>query len=640
MKKDTFLIAQKRWGDRLKITTVRGKIAPLGVSEKEGGIQFVFISACADCGVILYMGKSGRKTLRIPFPEEYRVGNIHTMLVNGIEEESFLYSFYEGEREVADVYARSFAGNSVYGNLEGVCSKKARYKKTDYDWEGDRNPRIPYEQAFIYGMHVRGFTKHVSSGVRHRGTFSGILEKLPYLKDLGVTTLELQPVYEFDEVYRVSREESRRFGQSGRECEEKKNYWGYAKGYYYSPKSSYAASEDAGAEFRDLIKELHRNHMEAVLQFYFPEQVREWEISDILRYWVTEYHVDGFHLKGQCVPVALICEDPCFADTKIWYYDFPESGSRQENPLKAGQPKYRNLGIYRDDFCYTMRRFLKGDEGLVGTVLQLMRCQPEGTGQINYLSSYEGFTLMDLVSYDRKHNEANGEDNRDGNDFNCSWNCGAEGKSRKKAVNALRLKQIRNALSLLVLSQGSPMIFMGDEFGNSQEGNNNPYGQDNEITWLDWRDLNKNRGIYEFLKKLLEVRSEHPILRKESQMRLMDYISCGYPDLSYHGEVPWRPNMEYYSRQAGILLCGKYARINRTKEDDFFYIGLNMHWERHAFALPKLPKELEWTCALGTGEEIEISLETDGQHMELPPRSIYLLRSKVREKVTFAADSE
>lgn len=604
---------------------------PLGVSEAENSIQFVFVSSCKDCGVILYGGRGGAGTLRLPFPEEYRVGNVHTMRVYGIKEKNFLYSFYEGENEVIDPYARGFSGNSRYGDLQGVSEKKACYKKDDYDWEGDRNPRIPYEQAFIYCMHVRGFTEHSSSKVKHRGTFKGILEKLPYLKELGVTTLELQPVYEFDEVYRPVQE-SGRFGGNVQSPEEKRNYWGYTRGYYYSPKNSYAASDDSRREFRDLVKQLHQNQMEAVLQFYFPEQVHEWEISDILKYWVTEYHVDGFHLKGQCTPVSLICADPCFADTKIWYHDFPENCLRRENTPKNRLQTYRNLGIYRDDYCYTMRRFLKGDEGLVGTVLQIMRSQPEHAGQINYLSNYEGFTLMDLVSYDRKHNEENGENNRDGKDYNCSWNCGAEGKSRKKSVNGLRIMQIKNAISLLVLSQGTPLIFMGDEFGNSQGGNNNPYCQDNEITWLDWRDLNKNREIYEFLKKILTFRREHPILRQESQMRLMDYISCGYPDLSYHGEVPWRPNMEYYSRQAGILLCGKYARINRTKEDDFFYISLNMHWEKYACALPKLPRGMEWTCAAGTGGDLKIVPAADGQHVELPPRSIYLLCGKKKEE--------
>lgn len=608
----------------MKIKKTMGKIAPLGVSVSGKGLQFVFVSASKECGVILYDAKDGKEIERISFPEEYRVGNVHTMCVQGIAAKEFFYSFYDGDALVSDLYARKFAGNKVYGDLGGLQAKKAVFDPVEYAWDGDVNPKIPYEQSIVYGIHVRGFTQHTSSKVKHNGTFRGVEEKIPYLKDLGITTIEFQPVYEFDEVYEKggNREESKFFkmpdgGNADKTLEIGKNYWGYTKGYYYAPKNSYAAG-DCVAELKDLIKALHKNNMEAVFQFYFPEEVGAWQILDILRFWAMECHVDGFHIKGQCTPMDLICSDPVLKDVKLWYYDFAKSGAEKSED--------RKYGIYNDDFASVVRRFVKGDEDMVGTTLEYMRKQPMHAGKINYVSNYDGFTLMDVVSYERKHNEANGEENKDGSDYNFSWNCGMEGVSKKKSISKLRVQQIKNFMTLLVLSQGTPMIFMGDEFGNSQEGNNNPYCQDNEITWLDWKDLEKNREIYEFFKELLSLRKEHPVLRQEKQLRQMDYISSGYPDLSYHGEEPWKPMMERYSHQIGIMLCGKYARIDRMTEDNSFYIGINMHWEDHSYALPKLPKGEQWKLCLCTEKDKEIVID-ENRCITISPRSICVFQS-------------
>lgn len=608
----------------MRMKKTMGKIAPLGVSACGKEIQFAFVSASKDCGVILYDEKSGKEIERIPFPEEYRVGNVHTMCIQGITAKSFLYEFYEGDAVVTDSYARKFAGNEIYGDLCGVKGKKAVFPLAPYDWAEDKKPQIPYEECIVYGMHVRGFTKHASSKVKNKGTFKGVEEKIPYLKNLGVTTIEFQPVYEFDEVYEkgVNREANKFFKMPDEGSDEKvwdlgRNYWGYTKGYYYAPKNSYA-SDDSVNELKDLIKNLHQNGMEAVLQFYFPGEVGPWEILDILHYWVLEYHVDGFHIKGQCTPMDLICSDPVLKDIKLWYYNFAKEGNE-----KAEERRY---GIYNDDFSGVMRRFVKGDEDMVTTALESMRMQPSYAGKINYVSNYDGFTLMDVVSYERKHNEANGEENKDGSDYNFSWNCGMEGPAKKKWLAKLRMQQIKNFMTLLIFSQGTPMIFMGDEFGNSQEGNNNPYCQDNEITWLDWKDLEKNAELYEFFKELVSLRKEHPVLRQEKQLRLMDYIASGYPDLSYHGEEPWKPMMERYSHQIGIMLCGKYARIDRVREDNSFYIGINMHWEDHFYALPKLPKGEQWELCLCTEKDKEIIID-ENRCICISPRSMCVFQS-------------
>ena len=321
------------------------------------------------------------------------------------------------------------------------------------------------------------------------------------------------------------------------------------------------------------------------------------EIGNILRFWVLTYHVDGFHLMGE-VPAQALAGDPALTDTKLWYYDF--DAAKLYDP--AQKPEYRNLAEYRDDYLYTMRRFLKGDDNMLSGVLYEMRHIPANMGRIHYLSNYYGFTLMDMVSYDHKHNEANGEGNRDGNDYNCSWNCGEEGTSRRKKVLALRQKQLQNAFCMLLLTQSTPLIFMGDEFGNSQQGNNNPYCQDNKITWLNWQDKEKNAGLLAFWKQMIAFRKAHPILHPEEELRILDTLSCGYPDLSYHGQNAWRPQTESYNRHVGMMYCGKYAKTKAGADDSFLYVAMNMHWEPQKLAFPKLPKGMEWKLVLATEE--------------------------------------
>lgn len=596
---------------------VQAKPYPLGAHREADGISVSFASKEANCGVVLYDRATGRRIRKIPFGPQERMGRIYYKWIPDVDASRISYQFYEGDRVVADRHARVFVSKSAYGRRREEKDMKAGFLSEEFDWEGDRSPRIPYEDCICYCMHVRGFTKHISSGVEHRGCFRGVMEKIPYLKELGITTVELQPAYEFLEMSTQDEAHAEvpsgftgagQEGESGTFEEEKKvldriNYWGYKKGYYYAPKEGYASGEDASVEFKEMVKAFHAEGMEVVMQFYFPKEVPEREIPEILRFWVLEYHVDGFHLMGERLPLNLIATDDGLTDTKLWYYDFDADRIYGEEDICA----YRNLAVYRDDYMFDMRRFLKGDGDMVNSILYHMRNNPKNLGRINYFTNYYGFTLMDLVSYDEKHNMENGENNRDGAGYNASWNCGMEGATRRKQILALRRKQIKNALCMLFLSQGTPLIFMGDEFGNSQKGNNNPYCQDNEVTWLNWKDLQKNRDIYECAKELIALRKAHPILHQERELKIMDYISCGYPDLSYHGEEAWRPSLDGGSHHVGIMYCGKYARVGREKEDDFFYVALNMHWEAHEFAMPKLPRGLRWELLLETdmaGESI------------------------------------
>lgn len=586
--------------------SVQIKPYPLGAHREQGGVRFSFVSREKECGVVIYDRHSGGRGRRIPFRQEERIGNVYCKYLNDIDTSGMAYQFYEKDRLAADQYARVFINRAGYGKQQDEGDLKAGLIGEDFPWDGDTCPRIPYEDCICYGMHVRGFTRHPSSKAAHRGTFLGIVEKLPYLKELGVTTIELQPAYEFLEI--PGMEENKKavpwaigsMEPDGEEKEPKKqiNYWGYKKGFYYAPKQSYAAGEDACAEFKEMVKAFHKNGMEVVMQFYFPQAALYGEISEILRFWILEYHVDGFHIMGEQLPADMIAADPAFADTKLWYYEFRTESGREDSD------GYRNLALYREEYMYDMRRFLKGDADMLGAVLYHMRCNPEGVGRINFFTNYYGFTLADLVSYDHKHNEENGECNRDGSEINQSWNCGVEGPSRKKIIVELRRKQIKNALCLLFFSQATPFLFMGDEFGNTQRGNNNPYCQDNETTWLNWQELARNTELFRFTAGLISLRREHPILHKENELRIMDTISCGYPDLSYHGESAWKPSMDYDKRHIGIMYCGKYA-LRKGQEDDFFYLAVNMHWVEHEFAMPKLPKGLKWKVMFLTGGEKE-----------------------------------
>ena len=603
-----------------------------------------YVSESEDCGVILYDRKTKIEQKRVPFPKDGRIGKRYRMellLEEGQNGDDLAYQIYENEKKCPDPYGKGFFTDKKYGQEKAPEDVYTLFDLPKFDWKNVKRPRIQYYDSLIYCMHVRGFTKHFSSGVAHRGTFSAVTEKIPYLKSIGVTTLEFQPVYEFIE-RPVRKETVGELSAKGDPTQTRLNYWGYTEGFYYAPKADYAYG-DARTEFREMIRSLHEAGMEAVLQFYFPKELNPMDIPAVLRFWVEEYQVDGFHLVGENLPAEMIARDPELSDTKLWYYHL----DGETIYGRRGVPAYKNLGLMRDDFLYEGRKFLKGDENLVASMSQQIRALPATAAKINYLSTYWGFTMADMVSYDYKHNEANGEENHDGTDYNCSWNCGEEGPSRKKKVRSLRMTQLKNAYCMLLFAQGTPRIFMGDEFGNSQKGNNNPYCQDNEVTWLNWSKLNQNKELFEFFRRLVEIRKANPVLRPGTEAQMMDSISSGYPELSFHGETAWRPQLESYSRQLGILYCGLYEEADlgihrdmaypgeedakkpvdkplaeentKAPEDgsvlegvglkktetfrtEFMYLGINMHWEPHKLGLPRLPKGKKWTLKFATSE--------------------------------------
>ncbi len=609
----------------------------MGLTRTDGGIHVSAVAAAKACSLLLFVkedknGKEARfrEVRNIPFPEEGKTGHVWSMTLNGAFDDLY-YAFEADGKRFSDPYGRSFAGRERWGRLSHAKRLLlSPVAEPEFDWQGDRPLHIPYEDCIVYRAHVRGLTKHASSGTEHRGTFRGVVDKIPYFKELGITTLELLPPVEFQEVMMPENVEGNPYGM----CEPtgRLNYWGYAKAGMFAPKASYAdPGTNPVTEFKYMVRELHKAGLEVVPELYFSgKEVPEF-VLETVRFWVREYHVDGIHLTGYA-PTVLLAKDPYLADTKLWALSW-----EAEKPA-AGEKKH--LGEYNDGFLIDMRRALKGDEEQMSSLIYRNRRNPAETGVLNFMAGTNGFTMMDMVSYDQKHNEANGENNRDGSDYNYSWNCGAEGHVRKKKIQELRSRQLRNAMLLLFLSQGTPVLLAGDEFGNSQNGNNNAYCQDNEISWLNW-NLNKwDQALLDFVKHVIAFRKAHPVFHMKQEPRVMDYLACGHPDISYHGVNAWQPEFENFRRQIGILYCGAYAKKPNGENDDFFFVIFNMHWEPHSFALPNLPKNLVWSLAFDTSDSAAGGYYEEGQERQIlnqknymvPSRSVLVFQGKKKAK--------
>lgn len=535
---------------------MQGVPLPLGVTITNNRMNFaIAVPQGSICELLLYRKGDAEPLHTYELTEESAVGEVRYLALEDADEQQYEYNYRINGEYYIDPYVRSLTGRETWGSAGDALAGEVRgvVSRDSYDWEEDRPLNLPMNQVIAYSLHVRGFTKHPSSKVKHKGTFRGVIEKIPYLTELGINQIHCMPVYEF--------QESTRKGI---------NYWGYGPGYFFAPKSSYASSGDGAAELKDMIKACHRAGIEVVLEMPFDSGTPKQMMEECLRYYMMEYHVDGFILNPVLAPMEAIYADPVLKRTKLL--------------------------THRDDFQNVMRRFLKGDEGMVSDVMYWLKQHTDGN--YNYITNQNGFTLNDLVSYDGKHNEANGENNQDGPDYNYSWNCGAEGPSRKKAVNELRRNQIRNAFLLLLFAQGTPCILAGDEFGNTQKGNNNVYCQDNSIGWLNWDRLRRQSETHQLVKDLIALRRAHPVFMQSEPLRGMDVMRCGIPDVSYHGEYAWRVPSEVSSRQLGVYYCGAVA-----KDEDCFVI-YNMHWLEHTFALPALSGKRKWHVIASTKDGI------------------------------------
>ena len=565
----------------------KGHPLPLGVTENNGYVNFsVAVEQGKRCFLLIYEKGAKLPCQRIEFLEKDAVGEVRFLALQKSTIENCEYNYEIEGKVVTDPYVKELV-------LQADGSERGRISMEAYDWEEDTPLEIPYHEVIAYSLHVRGFTKHSSSKVKKRGTFAGVMEKIPYLKELGVNQIQCMPVYDFLDNKKYT------------------NYWGYGDAYCFAPKRLYASQENTGKELKDMVKACHRAGIEVVLNLPFSEHIMPQMMEECLRYYVLEYHIDGFILNPVLAPMEAILADPLLKRTKI----------------------LQN----KEDFQITMRRFLKGDEGMVPGVMWWLKQQSKEQRSCNYITSHNGFTLADLVSYDGKHNEANGENNQDGPDYNYSWNCGVEGPTRKTSILELRRRQMRNAMLLLLLSQGTPLLYGGDELENSQMGNNNAYCQDNEIGWIDWKKGRSYSQFTGFVKDLIRFRKDHPILHMPQELRPTDYKSLGWPEISYHSERAWFADTESSSRQIGILYCGGYAKEMTGKEDVFIYVIYNMHWNEHKFALPDIPEGMRWYLAIDSskknsvcpkGEEL---LLEEKKSIYVKPRTILVLLGDARE---------
>lgn len=687
-----------------------GKPYPFGATLVPGGVNFSVFSRHASYCVLVIFEKGAREPLvEIPFRGmfqkaytdepvwgEFRIGNVFTMTVLDLDHEAIEYGFrmdaglpraaagqpafhrFDPSVVLMDPYARAIGGRDVWGKApdwNAPFQHRSRVVFDDFDWEGDRPLEIPLEDLVVYEMHVRGFTRHSSAGLdeAEAGTYSGLRQKIPYLKALGVNCVELMPIFEFDEF-----EHSRWDEQQGRWS--KMNYWGYSTVGFFSPKAGYAATGRmhdgtmVADELKNLVKELHRNGIEVILDVVFNHTAEGNEhgptisyrgidnatyymltpdgyyfnfsgtgntlncnnpivrdmVLDALRYWASQYHVDGFRFDLASIlgrdpwggPMAnpplleALAFDPILGKCKLIAEAWDAGGLYQVGSFPAYGRWAEWNGKYRD----TLRKFLKGDAGETGAMSQALQGSPDlydgrgPTASINFFTCHDGFCLADLVSYNDKHNEANGEDNRDGANDNASWNCGWEGPTDQAEILALRARQMKNAMAMLMVSQGVPMILMGDEFGQSKLGNNNTYCLDNEINWLDWSLQETQADFHRFVSHMIAFRHAHPALRNKDHLRNSDYVGSGYSDVSWHGTRAWQP--DWGGRLLAFLLCGLHAK-GGTARDDFIYVAMNMHWDALPLELPHLPQGARWHVFANTGMPAPEDIFAPGSEPEL-----------------------
>lgn len=598
---------------------------------RDGAIFGVVFCDGARHGVILYHLPDGEET-RIELTDEHRFGSLYSVRVSGLRTGEWGYRYYSGDRTFEDPYARGFVSIGDGSGKLRVC----RFYHAPEDILPVYSPKeLPaWQDQFLYCLHVRGFTMDPAAGVRHPGTFSGVTEKIPYLQSLGVTGVELMPVYEprlpeqpVGRSYEVDR-----FGRPRRR-EDEDPYWWYGEGYYFALRESYG-SEDPQKEFAEMVEALHGAGIRVFLQMSFPGTVSAHTQCDALRFYVTHYGIDGFRLLGSVTALHAIVSDPLLSDTAILYREFPYGEIRRinaDNPW-SGAPRTGNLAEYRNDFSRLVRRFVKSDDYCMPAFAEAFTDVETGHGNIRYICGSDGFTLRDLVSYNEKHNERNGEDNRDGENENFSWNCGEEGESKDPEVLRLRRRQARNFLTILFLSQGTPLLSMGDERWNTRRGNNNPYCCDDADGWMNWGPEDGAEEVLQFVKALSAFRSAHPVLRRRAAFKGTDDRSCGYPDLSLHGAEAWRPEIGNFAHTLGWLLREDLPEEADCREQapQLLYIGINTYWEPRRLALPRPPKGTAWDIVINTDDERGflpgINTLRDSTEILLAPRSIVVLK--------------
>lgn len=659
-----------------------------GATRVPGGVSFTIHSAGAtSCELCLFRRMEQEPFAILPFPESFRIGNTWSMIVFDLDIHDFEYAYrmdgpydpsrgliFDRTKFLLDPYARAVTGQSLWGmHAAPGSSYHARVVEDTFDWGDFGKLHHPFQDMVIYEMHVRGFTRHASSHVKNPGTFAGIMEKIPYLKALGVNTVELMPIFEFDEL------------TDERVVNGKKliNYWGYNTVCYFAINTSYTAAVEfnrEGTELKKLIRALNASGIEVILDVVFnhtaegnekgpffsfkgidnnvyymltPDgkyynfsgvgntlncnhpMVRQF-ILDCLRYWVAEYRVDGFRFDLATIlgrdenggplskPPLLesLSFDPLLGRVKLIAEAWDAGGMYQVGSFPSWNRWAEWNGKYRDD----LRRFLKGDGDLAQAAVQRIIGSPDlyppdkrQNASVNFITCHDGFTLYDLYAYNEKHNIDNGWDNTDGANDNNSWNCGVEGETDNPEILALRTRLRMNAFAVLLCSRGACMFLAGDEFGNTQYGNNNAYCQDNDISWLDWTRVETHAKELAFVQKMISFRRAHPVLRGYA-----GGAACGWPDISLHNSEAWNTHIDGSTRQIGVLFAGRTAD---GRSDDLVLLIINAHWHPHWQRVPTPPNGYGWRIVMHTlcEEPFMPDTELEGDAFEIGPRSVAVL---------------
>ncbi len=627
-------------GTILNSLSIKDGIAyPLGVSQSAGGLNFaIFSEHAAQASLCLFLPDLIEIPLTLP---HHKTGNIwHIHIQNLPKEFAYGYRFegaflpekgllYDPAKILTDPYSKLVYTPLVWEKrkkLEQILSYYSEEQFIAFDWEKVARPNLPLASLIIYEMHVRGFTNHPSSKVKHPGTFLSIIEKIPYLKSLGINAIELMPVFEFDE----------RSHPTEGLC----NYWGYAPLHFFQPMNRYSTEKKFGSvlrEFKEMVKELHKNQIEVFLDvvynhtgenghqilnlrgidnptyylldekkqnlnytgcgntFHCNEVVARHLILDSLRYWVSEMHVDGFRFdlasiltRGEkdevfsFAPILkLMREDPILSQTKLIAEPWDAAGLYQLGHF----PHFGKWSEWNDFYRDSVRRFIKGTQNQTsGFATALCGSQNyydkwgSSSASINFVTSHDGFTMNDLVSYQQKHNEKNQEENRDGTNNNESWNCGQEGPTTNPEILKLRKRQMKNFFTALLLSQGIPMILMGDEYGHTRTGNNNAWSQDNEENWFLWDRLEKNQDLFRFLSLLIAFRKSHPLFCRSKFLKKTD--------IDWHGLKPFEPNWGIENKFLAFSLKEEF--------EPNMYVAFNSFHKEVELFLPPHPKETRW----------------------------------------------
>ena len=638
-----------------------------GATPLQNGVNFT-IHTCGgtSCELLLFHRAQEEPFAVLPFPEAYKIGDVYSMIVYGLNIDEFEYAYrvdgpycpekgllFDKNKILLDPYAKAVAGQRTWG-IRWDHTYHARVVKDRFDWGDMPQSKKELCDLIIYELHVRDFTHHPSSGVQHRGTFSGLMEKIPYLKELGINAVELMPIFEFDETMNSRTVD----GKQLLEC------WGYNTVGFFAPNSSYTAANEhnqEGTELKTLIKALHDNGIEVILDVVFNHTAEGNEkgntfsfkgfdnniyymltpdgnyynfsgcgntlncnhpvvqqlILECLRYWTINYRVDGFRFDLASIlgrnedgspmnnPPLLrtLADDSILSNVKLIAEAWDAGGLYQVGSFPASGRWAEWNGRYRD----SLRSYLKGDSwnawdaawsisgsgDLYGGYYDNTHSNYAGYNScVNFLTCHDGFTLYDLYAYNDKHNEANGWNNTDGANDNRSWNCGAEGETDDPEVLLLRRRMIRNACAVLMCSRGTPMFLAGDEFGNTKFGNNNSYCQDNITSWLDWRMLEKNKDLFEFFKFMIAFRKKHPVIHKQLPASV-----CGMDSIHTHNLNAEETDIPRDAR----TFCVSFAGYDKEKgKDDLIYVAVNTFWEDVTITLPNLHGRGAWHLSVNT----------------------------------------